>query len=402
MAKASDLFDSGVTTHGGLTGLASDDHMQYHTDARGDVRYYLKATIDTALGLKANASHSHNFSSLSDVAISAVATGELIAWSGSAWINRTLAEAGIAAASHAHAWGDITGKPSSFSPSAHVHEIGDVTGLQAALDGKASSGHGHSLDNLSNVTITSVVAGEILTYSAGNWINQTLAEAGIAAASHSHTKASIGLGSVDNTTDAAKPISAATQAALDSKAASSHVHVINDVTGLQAALDGKSSASHGHTFASLTGKPTTLSGYGITDAAALSHGHAWGDITGKPSSFAPSAHGHPISDVAGLQAELDSKVKFNRVIVTGNYTAIAEQVIAVDTSNAAITITAPASPADNTYFYVGDAGASAETNNITVTFNGENYNGSIQPFVIDVTEFGTGFLFVGNTWRMVR
>lgn len=29
----------GVTDHGALTGLADDDHSQYHTDARGDARY---------------------------------------------------------------------------------------------------------------------------------------------------------------------------------------------------------------------------------------------------------------------------------------------------------------------------------------------------------------------------
>lgn len=29
----------GVTDHGALTGLADDDHTQYHTDARGDARY---------------------------------------------------------------------------------------------------------------------------------------------------------------------------------------------------------------------------------------------------------------------------------------------------------------------------------------------------------------------------
>lgn len=30
---------SGVTDHGALTGLSDDDHTQYHTDARGDIRY---------------------------------------------------------------------------------------------------------------------------------------------------------------------------------------------------------------------------------------------------------------------------------------------------------------------------------------------------------------------------
>lgn len=41
---------------------------------------------------------------------------------------------------------------------------------------------------------------------------------------HSVTKTQVGLGNVDNTSDANKPVSTATQAALDAKAASSHTH----------------------------------------------------------------------------------------------------------------------------------------------------------------------------------
>jgi hypothetical protein len=51
-------------------------------------------------------------------------------------------------------------------------------------------------------------------------------------------------------------------------------------------LAGKASASHIHTFASLTGKPTTLSGYGIVDAAALSHTHTTADVTGLIAALA--------------------------------------------------------------------------------------------------------------------
>ena len=46
--------------------------------------------------------------SLSDVSISAVASGELIKWNGSAWINQTLAEAGIAPEAHSHTGSEIS------------------------------------------------------------------------------------------------------------------------------------------------------------------------------------------------------------------------------------------------------------------------------------------------------
>lgn len=49
----------GVTDHGALTGLADDDHTQYHNDARGDARYYTQSQIDTSLSGKADTSHSH-------------------------------------------------------------------------------------------------------------------------------------------------------------------------------------------------------------------------------------------------------------------------------------------------------------------------------------------------------
>ncbi len=38
------------TTHGLLSGLSSDDHLQYHTDARGDARYNLKSAGDISEG----------------------------------------------------------------------------------------------------------------------------------------------------------------------------------------------------------------------------------------------------------------------------------------------------------------------------------------------------------------
>jgi hypothetical protein len=40
----------GVSDHGDLLGLADDDHVQYHTDARGDARYYTQSQVDAAIG----------------------------------------------------------------------------------------------------------------------------------------------------------------------------------------------------------------------------------------------------------------------------------------------------------------------------------------------------------------
>ena len=56
----------GVSDHGALTGLGDDDHVQYHNDARGDLRYWLLTTdlatqveLDAVAAAKANTSHAH-------------------------------------------------------------------------------------------------------------------------------------------------------------------------------------------------------------------------------------------------------------------------------------------------------------------------------------------------------
>lgn len=48
-------IDAVPTDHGLLSGLADDDHSQYHNDTRGDIRYYTKSQIDSSLALKLNA-----------------------------------------------------------------------------------------------------------------------------------------------------------------------------------------------------------------------------------------------------------------------------------------------------------------------------------------------------------
>lgn len=66
LAVAGDVTVEGVTAHSALTGLQFDDHPQYHTDERGDARYYLKAAIDALLGQKAALNHGHTTSQITD------------------------------------------------------------------------------------------------------------------------------------------------------------------------------------------------------------------------------------------------------------------------------------------------------------------------------------------------
>lgn len=76
------------------------------------------------------------------------------------------------------------------TPAAHSHATSDVAGLDAALAGKEPT----------------IAAGTTAQYWRGNKTWQTL------------NKSAVGLGNVDNTSDANKPISTATQSALNEKA----------------------------------------------------------------------------------------------------------------------------------------------------------------------------------------
>lgn len=95
---------------------------------------------DVWLDTTAAAGGGGDLADLDDVTITSIASGEMLQWNGSAWINQTFAELDIATLTY-------------------------VDGLD--------------LTDLNNVNITSVAGGEILKWGGSNWINNTLAEANI-------------------------------------------------------------------------------------------------------------------------------------------------------------------------------------------------------------------------------
>lgn len=148
------------------------------------------------------------------------------------------------------------------------------------------------------------------------------------------TKADLGLGNVDNTSDVNKPISTATQAALNSKAPILHTHGLADVQGLTTALSNKADVAHSHGVETISGlstimatKADTVHGHGIdaisglstalAGKAATAHSHNKSDIIGldddlsalslQITSKAAAAHSHDISSITGLTAAFANK-----------------------------------------------------------------------------------------------
>lgn len=133
-------------------------------------------------------------------------------------------------------WNEISNKPSSFTPSAHTHAISDVINLQSSLNLKANaadltavaysgsyydlgdipttftpSAHTHTISEVIGLQTAlngkepTITAGTTSQYWRGDKTWQTL------------DKTAVGLSNVDNTSDLNKPISTATQTALNSK-----------------------------------------------------------------------------------------------------------------------------------------------------------------------------------------
>lgn len=126
------------------------------------------------------------------------------------------------------------------TPATHSHATSDVTGLDAALAGKEptiSAGttaqywrgnktwrdfftdvRAATLTGLSTATNAVITAADTVLAALGKLQAQITAHTGSTSNPHGVTKTQVGLGSVDNTSDADKPISTATQTALNAKA----------------------------------------------------------------------------------------------------------------------------------------------------------------------------------------
>ena len=93
----------------------------------------------------------------------------------------------------------------------HTHVIADVTNLQTSLDGKAPLVHTHVIADVTglqtalNAKEPTITSGTTAQYFRGDKTFQTL------------DKSAVGLSNVDNTSDLNKPISSATQTALNAK-----------------------------------------------------------------------------------------------------------------------------------------------------------------------------------------
>lgn len=283
---------TGTQDVGTITGLTSASVGLGNLDNTADFDKPLSSIAISALSGKAATSHTHLASGISDAstigrsiltAADASAVQSLIGASGLALgYGPTQAKPG----DWLPTWNDVAFKPVSFPPTAHGHAQSEVTGLVSDLAAKAPLVS-------PAFTGTATFAGPVTGL----------------------TKATVGLANLDNTSDASKPLSTATSAALAAKAALVHLHAIGDVTGLQGALDGKQAAGAYTTITDLgpifiavadrSNHTGTQLASTISNLAAVATSGNYADLTGTvPASALPALAINETSVVASQAAML--------------------------------------------------------------------------------------------------
>lgn len=189
--------------------------------------------------------------------------------------------------------------------------------------------------------------GQILLYDAANgvFVNATL------------TKAQVGLGSVDNTSDADKPVSTAQQTALDLKAPVNSPAFTGTVTGVT----------------------STMVGLGNVDDTSDAD---------KPVSTAQQTALDLKASVISLTAQ------------TSSFTAVAGGQYGVDCSTPVVTVTLPATPADNDFVEVIIT-VGATTNNLIFARNSSTIMGLAEDYTVDVEITSISFIYFNSTWRVI-
>ena len=204
-------------------------------------------------------------------------------------------------------WGSITGKPVTFTPSAHQHPISDITGLQNTLNAKMDASAQISYNNLTDKpslfsgnyndlinkptlfsgSYTDLINKPVYATVAttGNY-NDLLNKPTIPTVNYPVTSVAGKTGAVS--------LVAGDIGGLASVATTGMYSSLSGLPSIPAAqVNSDWNATSG--VAQILNKPSLFSG-------------SWTDLTHKPTTFTPSAHTHPISDIVNLQTTLDTKI----------------------------------------------------------------------------------------------
>lgn len=362
----------------GLAGKANTVHSHIITDV-ASLQSSLDAKAsysDLSAGLanKSDITHTHSFDSITSKPDTY--PNDPVEWDDI--LNKPTTFPGAGDGGGPVEWTDILDKPSTFTPSVHTHAQSDVTGLSTALAAKADS----SSVTTSLVAKADLVGGVIptaqlpaiavidflgsvstqvamlaLTGQKGDWCIRTdlgqtwvitggdptqlaswtampLASVPVQTVNGQTGtvvlgKSDVGLGNVDNTTDAGKPVSTAQQTALDAKAPLASPSFIGTVSGVTAAMVGLGNVTNTADSA----KPVSTAQQTALDTKAPLASPAFtGTVTGITKAMVGLNNIDNTADTAkpvstAQQSALDAKAPLASPAFTGTVTGVTKSMV---------------------------------------------------------------------------
>jgi hypothetical protein len=262
------------------------------------------------------ASHTH---SLADLSQSSATSGQVVQWNGTAWVAGTVSAG-------SSAWNDITGKPATFAPPVATSSVlGGVkqgSNVTIGVDGTISVAapfSGSYIDLTNKPTLGTAAAA---------------ASTDFAAASHAHGNLTTA-GAIGSTTGQIVVTTASGVLTTAASISTSQVSGLGSLATQSGTFSGTSSGTNtGDQTITLTGDVTgsgtgsfaaTLANTGVSagtytsvtvDAkgrvtAGSSPAVAYSALSGVPSTFAPSAHTHPLSELSQSGATTNQVAQWN-------------------------------------------------------------------------------------------
>ena len=189
----------------------------------------------------------------------------------------------------------------SRTPLSHSHTQSEITNLVTDLSNKSAVGHTHTKTSITDFTHThpqSEITSLVTDLGNKSAVGHVHVKADISDFTHTHIKSEVGLSNVDNTSDASKPVSTATQTALDLK---------QNSLGFTAENISNRAAVNGYASLDASTKiPIAQIPTGSTSTAVCI-----GNDSRLSDSRTPLSHTHAESEITNLTTDLSSKYSAN-------------------------------------------------------------------------------------------
>lgn len=200
---------------------------------------------------------------------------------------------------------DVSTELGKKADASHTHTIANVTNLQSTLDGKATQTALNSHANNADIHFTAAERTKLSGIAAGAQVNTITGVKGNSETAYrtgnvNITKANIGLGNVDNTSDANKPISTAQQTAfdeindaIDTHTENADIHVTTTNKSNWNTAYNHSQATHARTDATKVEDSSTNGNIKINGTETNVYSHPNSGVTaGTYKSVTVNAQGH--------------------------------------------------------------------------------------------------------------